>query len=213
MFNFSLLLLYITTVSLISIYMLRLGKEAACMWLGLLAIVMNLFVLKQITILGLHVTASEALVVGYLLTLNLIQEYYGQKFARQAVKLTFLIMLAFVLLSRLHLLYQGGPNHEIFSPLPRLYLASLVSFFTVQLFDISLFAYLRRKCSGKLLTMRTTISLLLSQTLDTVLFTFLGLWGIIDNPLHVICFSLVIKSVIILFNAPFVALSKKVVHV
>ncbi len=183
------------------------------MWLVLLSIAMNLFVLKQVTILGLKVTASEALVVGYLLTLNLIQEYYGQKFVRYIVKLVFLSMLAFVLLSRLHLLYQGGPNHEIFSPLPRLFLASLASFFTVQLFDIWFFAKLRDKCSGKLLTVRTTISLLLSQTLDTILFTFLGLWGLVGSPFHVIAFSLLIKSVIILFNAPFVALSRKVVHV
>jgi len=193
--------------------MLRLGKEAACMWLVLLSISMNLFVLKQVNILGLKVTASEALVVGYLLTLNLIQEYYGQKFVRHVVKLTFLSMLAFVLLSRLHLLYRGAPNHEIFSPLPRLFLASLASFFTVQLFDIWLFAKLREKCSGKLLTLRTTISLLLSQTLDTTLFTFLGLWGLVGSPLDVIAFSLLIKGVIILFNAPFVALSRRVVHV
>ena len=183
------------------------------MWLGLLAVVMNLFVLKQIPLLGLHVTASEALVVGYLLTLNLIQEYFGKKFAQSAVKLTFLIMLFFVLLSRLHLLYKGGPNHDIFSPLPRLFIASLVSFFTVQLFDISLFAYLREKFSGRLLTMRTTLSLLMSQTLDTILFTVLGLWGLVENPLHVIIFSLLIKSLIILLQAPFVSLSRRVVHV
>lgn len=213
MFNFFLLILHIAIVSSISLFTLRLCKEAVAMWLGLLAIAMNLFVLKQIPLLGLHVTASEALCVGYLLTLNLIQEFYGKKFARQMVKLTFFIMLFFVILSRIHLLYEGEPNHDLFSPLPRLYFASLVSFFTVQFFDISLFSFLRNKLSGRFLTIRTTVSLLLSQTLDTVLFTFIGLWGIVDNPGDVILFSLIIKSLIIFLNAPFVSISKRIVHV
>lgn len=213
MFNFFLLLLHIVLIATLSLFMLRLGREAAATWLGFLGVTVNLFVHKQISIVGLHVTASEAVAVGYLLTLNLIQEYYGKKFARQAVKLTFLILFSFALFSMIHLFYIGGPNSEIFSPLPRLFLASLTSFFTVQLFDISLFNYLRNAFSGRFVTMRTTITLVLSQALDTVLFTFLGLWGIVDHPFHVILFSMVVKCLIIFFNAPFVALSKRFVHV
>ena len=213
MFNTILLLLYLCVVAGLSLFMLRLGKEAACMWLVMLGLSMNLFVIKQISLFSLHVTASEALVVGYLLTLNLIQEFYGAASAQRAVRTNFFILLAFVLLSRLHLLYQGEPNHDIFTPLPRLFLASLASFFVVQFFDLALFARLRRALAGRYLVLRTMLCLLASQTIDTFLFTFLGLWGLVDHPFHVIAFSLLVKSAIILLQAPFAALARRVVDV
>ncbi|MCP5470099.1 MAG: queuosine precursor transporter [Chlamydiales bacterium] len=215
MFNVVILFLYVTVVSLLSLGMLRLGREAACAWLALLAVSMNLFVLKQVELFRLHVTASEALSVGYLLTLNLIQEFYGRTFAKRMVKIIFISTLAFLLLSRCHLLYQGtGPDYEtLLSPLPRLLFASLATFLIVQTIDLSFFSYLREKTHGRFLVLRTTGTLLLSQTLDTALFTFLGLWGIVESPWHVIFFSLVIKGVVIALQTPFISLSKRVVHV
>ncbi|MCH9610014.1 MAG: queuosine precursor transporter [Chlamydiales bacterium] len=213
MHNFCLLILYVLIVSSASLFMLRLGKEAASMWLGLLSVALNLFVLKEITILGLHTTASEALVVGYLLTLNLIQEFYGRKFARRTVINIFILMLLFVVMTRLHLAYEGGVNHAVFTPLPRLFLASLVSFFVVQFFDISLFSYLRGKLGGRFFPLRTAMTLFLSQCLDTALFTLIGLWGIVDNPLEIILFSIIIKSVIILIQTPVTLFSRRIIHV
>lgn len=215
MFNILILLLYVSVVSLLSLGMLKLGKEASLVWLSIMGISMNLFVLKEVTLFGLHVTSSEALVIGYLLTLNLIQEFYGLKWAKKAVKITFLSLLAFLLISRCHLLYRGsGPSYEaILNPLPRLFIASITTFLIVQLLDLSFFAYLREKTQGRFLLFRTTSTLFLSQIIDTILFTFLGLWGLVQSPFHIILFSICIKGIIILLQAPFIAFSKRVIHV
>jgi uncharacterized integral membrane protein (TIGR00697 family) len=216
--NSVILALHVAIVCGLSLFALRFGKELLISWLSLLAVAMNLFVLKQITLFGLSVTSSDALGVGYLLGLNLIQEFFGRKTARQTVWISLFIASGFVLLSQIHLAY--APNRYdlaqshftfLFTPMPRLIFASLFSFLAVQLIDLSFFGFLREKTSGKYLTGRITLALILSQTLDTLLFSFLGLYGIVAHISHIILFSLAIKGVVILLSTPFIYLSKRVV--
>ncbi|MCC5832623.1 MAG: queuosine precursor transporter [Chlamydiales bacterium] len=215
--NSLILAFHVTAVCGLSLFALRFGKELMIAWLSLLAVAMNLFVLKQVTLFGLSVTASDALGVGYLLGLNLIQEFFGQKTARRSVWISLFISASFVLLSQIHLAYT--PNRYdlaqshflfLFTPLARLILASLFSFLVVQLVDLAFFRFLRKKMSGKYLTLRTTLALVLSQTLDTLLFSFLGLYRLVPHIGDIILFSLVVKGVVILFSTPFVYLSKQV---
>lgn len=216
--NALILVLHITLVSGLSLLALRLGKELMIAWLSLLAVAMNLFVLKQITLFGLSVTPSDPLGVGYLLGLNLIQEFFGRKIARKIVWISLFVSCGFVLLSQVQLAYI--PNrydlaHPHFSflltPMPRLMIASLLSFLLVQMCDLTFFGFLRKKTSGKYLTGRTTLALILSQTLDTILFSFLGLFGLVENIGHIILFSLAVKGTVILFSTPFVYFSKRII--
>jgi len=215
--NSIILCLHISTICGLTLFALRCGKEAMVAWLCLLAVAMNLFVLKQITLFGLSVTSSDALAVGYLLGLNLIQEFFGRRFARKSIFISLFISCSFVFLSQIHLFYlpnQFDLTHShfisLFRPMPRLILASLISFVIVQLFDLAFFSFLREKTAGKYLTARVTVALIFSQTLDTILFSYFGLYGLVSSVIHVICLSLAIKGIIIFLSAPFVALSRKV---
>lgn len=188
-------------------------------WLALLALAMNLFVLKQISLFGLHVTTSDSLAVGYLLGLNLVQEFFGRRSARNTVWISFFISVCFVLLSQIHLAYipnihdSAHPHLSyLFHPMPRILFASLISFLIVQMIDLTFFAFLRQKTEGKFLAGRIALALLLSQTLDTLLFSFLGLYGIVHSVLHIIFMSLAIKGIVILLSTPFVSLSKKIIR-
>lgn len=217
--NIFILILHVTTICGLSLFALRFGKELIIAWLSLLAVAMNLFVLKQITLFGLCVTSSDALAVGYLLGLNLIQEFFGPKTARRTVWISLFISSGFALLSQIHLAYvpnayDSAHSHFtfLFSLMPRIILASLFSFLIVQLADLAFFGFLRRKTKGKYLTGRTTLALILSQTLDTLLFSFLGLYGIVENVGHIIVLSLTVKAVVIFFSTPFIYFSKQVVR-
>jgi queuosine precursor transporter len=217
--NSIVLCLHITTICGLTLLALRCGIEIMIAWLCLLAIAMNLFVLKQITLFGLNVTPSDALTVGYLLGLNLIQEFFGRTVARKCVWVTLFISCGFVLLSQIHLLYipnQFDLKHShfvsLFYPMPRLFFASLFSFLIVQFFDLAFFGFLRKKTEGKYLVARTTVALLLSQTFDTLLFSYLGLYGLVASVPHIIYLSLAVKGVVIFLSTPFVLLSKKVMR-
>jgi uncharacterized integral membrane protein (TIGR00697 family) len=61
--------------------------------MALLAVIANLFVLKQTVLFGLHVTCSDVYVIGSMLSLNLLQEHYGQREGQRAIWITFLAMV------------------------------------------------------------------------------------------------------------------------
>lgn len=205
------LLLQVFVICGLSVGTLKMGEKALNSWLCLVAVGMNLFVTKQINLFGLHVTAAEALAVGYLLGLSLIQEFYGKKAARQHVYISMLVSIGFLLLSWVHVSYSPNefdtmqPHFNIIlTPLPRIVCASLTSFFVIQLCDIAFFQYLRRRTQGKWLLARTGTCLVLTQVLDTVLFSFLGLYGLVHDLSHVMVVSFIIKLCVIFLSLPFV---------
>ncbi len=216
--NSILLLLHTACVSSLTLFALRMGKEALIAWLAFLAITVNFFVLKQITLFGMNVTCSDAHAVGYLLGLNLIQEFFGRNLARKTVWISFYLSLSFVILAQIHLFYQPNSydySHShykaLLTPMPRLLFASLTSFLTVQFFDLTFFAFLRRKTEGRFFILRALLALFLSQLFDTLLFSVLGLYGLIAHLPDVIVFSLIVKWAVILLSVPFLFFSKKMV--
>lgn len=218
MHNFYTLLFQIGICCGLSLVALRVGEKCLNSWLCLLAVAMNLFVTKQITLLGLDVTASEALAVSYLLGLSLIQEYYGREAARKHVFTAFLCCVGFLFLTQTHLFFHPnkydmmhGHFEALFKPMPRLILASMVSFFMIQLVDIALFSFLQYKTNGRHLTMRTGMCLVLSQIMDTVIFSYLGLYGLVENLSHVMLVSFAIKTATIFLSLPYVSFSKRII--
>ena len=187
---------------------LKLGKEALITWVSVLALTANLFVLKQINLFGLNVTASDAFAIGSLLGLNLLQEYFGPKEAKLATQVCFFFMFLFAFVAKLHLLYTPNAfdvTKEAFSillePSFRLFLASLSVFFLVQQFDIYFFNFLKQRFHSFSFATRAGISLSLSQLIDTVLFSFAGLYGVVASMTEVILLSFTIKMIVIAFNS------------
>lgn len=183
---------------------LRLGSSALTALIAILALVANLFVLKQIDLFGFHVTASDTLAIGCLLGLNVLQEYFSKDEAQKATWICFFSMLFFTLISLLHLHYVPSPEDTtqgafltLLSPTPRLLAASMFVFFIVQRVDILFFAFLKNVLPHTRFALRVTISLIFSQFLDTVLFSFVGLYGIVNSIIDIILFSFIVKLVVI----------------
>lgn len=187
-----------------SVLAARVSKEALFVLISLQAVIANLLVLKQVYLFGLHVTCSDAFAIGSILSLNLLQERFGREESPKATWLCFGSMLFFALSTQIHLLYTPSPTDtmhvhyaELLSPAPRLFLASIASFFLVQQFDIRFYAFLKNRLSNWRWGARSTISLLASQFLDTFLFSTLGLWGLVDSLPQIFLFSYLMKVLII----------------
>lgn len=183
---------------------LKLGKSALTAWVAIQALVANLFVLKQITLLGFDVTASDALIIGSILGLNFLQEYFGKEEAKKATWICFTFMVFFTLASQVHLLFEPSVFDStqpafvtILSPSPRLLIASMSVFFLVQQFDIRFFSFLKNKLPTTSFALRSGISLVVSQFLDTIFFTFFGLYGIVASITDIIILSFAIKLVVV----------------
>jgi uncharacterized integral membrane protein (TIGR00697 family) len=113
-------------------------------------------------------------------------------------------MLFFAVISQLHLAYLASPfdnSHAAFeallSPAPRLFLASLCVFFIVQQFDIRFFLFIKNTFPRLSFASRTGMALAVSQFLDTFLFSFAGLYGIVASVAEVIVFSFAIKMIVV----------------
>lgn len=193
---------------------LRLSKEALIALVSFLGVLANVLIIKQTTLFGLTVTCTDAYAVGSLLTLNLLQHYYGKKWAKKAIHISFLCLLALSAFSYIHLLYtpstfdtaQGAYKH-IFVQSPRIALSSLATFYIIQRLDLFLFSFLQKLIAKAPLFVPMIFSLLISQTLDTFLFSFLALYGIVHSILQISMMSLIIKCFAILFMAPLTSLS------
>lgn len=187
----------------------KLGKGALTAWVAVQALIANLFVVKQITLLGFEVTASDAFAIGSLLGLNFLQEYFGEDEAKRATWVCFFFMFFFAVVSQIHLLYQPSPYDttqaaflQILSPSPRLFLASMGVFFIVQQIDVRFFAFLKSRFLRWGFAARASIALIVSQFLDTFLFSFAGLYGMVASIVDIIIVSFVVKLVVIFLMAP-----------
>lgn len=214
------LLLFLASCALIAgfaWYFYSLGQHALTAWIALVSLLANLFVLKQIEILGLTATASDIFSVANLLGLNLLQERFGRKVARQAIWVSFSCLLFFTVMSQIHLFYEPSPNdvahahyYSLLSIAPRLALSSLVTFLLVDLFDSRLFGMIREKYPHIPMLWASFFTMSVSQLLDTVMFSFLGLYGLVNAVMDVIVFCYIVKFIAIANTLPFTYLSKRI---
>lgn len=214
--NEALFFFHITAVLLFTFGALKLGKETLFGWICLQAILANLFVLKQIEFFSLTITCSDVFAVGGILGLNLLQEYFGKESAQKAARSCLFFMVFFAAMSKIHLIYNpsiADTTHRsyftILSSAPRILFASLTTFYLVQQIDIRLFSWIKKQFPKVSLPFRNASSLFITQFLDTVLFSVLGLFGLVDNIAHIIAVSFLVKVTVILASVPLTALSKK----
>jgi queuosine precursor transporter len=197
----------------------------------------NIFVLKQISLFSLDVTCSDALMIGSCSALNLLRAFFGRKEAQKATVLSFCTLCLFAVLSQIHLLYVPSPQDNtqtsfihLLAPSPRIFAASLLTYVLVQQIDLYLFQKMSLSSTPNLLSFelwkrakgskahsaipslarRNAVCLLCSQAVDTVLFTFLGLYGVIAPITDMMLMSFLIKIIIIFSFTPFIALAKRV---
>lgn len=189
----------------------KLGKEALVAWVAIQALIANLFVLKQISLFGFEVTASDAFAIGSLVGLNFLQEFYSKEEAKKATWICFFFMVFFVFVSQVHLYYIPSAHdttneafNTILSPSPRLLIASMIVFLFVQQIDIRFFSFLKKTMPQISFAFRSAMVLILSQFIDTFLFSFAGLYGIVASVMSVIVISFFVKLLVIFFFTPVV---------
>lgn len=212
--------LHILFVFLGLLVSLRIGKEALVSIICLQVVLANLFVVKQMDLFGLSVTCADVYIVGAMLGLNLLQEYFGEKIVKKTVWINGLCSIFYLVMTRFQLFYipnsfdtTDGLFAGILQFIPRIVIASLFTIFVAQLLEISLYRFLKKFFKSKYLISRNIIALIFVQFVDTLMFSFLGLYGIVGNIFDVIVMSFFIKVIVIFSLSPFLGFVKKVVRI
>jgi queuosine precursor transporter len=213
MVNEVLFVTQIICIGCCSIGVLRFGKEALITFIALQSVLANLFVLKTTTIFGLVVTTTDAFTIGIVLSVQLLQEYWGKESAQRAVLISLGSLLLYTVMSQIILLYIPSSTdglhvhmHALLSTAPRITCASLVSYAISMQFDCTLYSYLKHMLPARFFTTRNIVCASTSQLLDTILFSFLGLYGIVKSLSTIILFSYLIKLACLVIYAPFITL-------
>ncbi|QZA58650.1 queuosine precursor transporter [Candidatus Rhabdochlamydia porcellionis] len=201
-------------VMLFVLISLKLGKETIITSIAMQAILANLFVIKQISWFGWEITCSDVFAIGSIFSLNLLREYFGLELAKKAIWISLFTMIFFTLMSQIHLFYLPSAfdtTHsaflQILTPIPRLLFASLATFMIIQQLDIRLFGFLKKHLSIPF-WVRNAVCVTITQLLDTILFSFLGLFSLVACLTDIILVSYFVKIVIIALLAPLTACVK-----
>lgn len=179
----------------------RMGKGALIGVGAVSAVLANLFVIKQVGLFGCTITCADAYSVGAIFALNMCQNRYGKEAGIEMVRIAFLCLALFGVMAQVHLWYTPSGSdwsNESFSTIlstsPRILAASLVSFLISSRIDVEIFPKIRNYLP---VYIAIPVSVLCTQTLDTVLFSFLGLYGIVAAIFEIVVISLLAKLVTI----------------
>jgi uncharacterized integral membrane protein (TIGR00697 family) len=218
MFNELLFLMHIIAVAGITLGSLALGKEALTTTVCLFSILANLLITKQITLIGLHVVSTDVFIIGSILGLNLLQEYFGKPTALKAIGINLFATLTYLAMTMLHMAYQASPFDTanphftaILSPMPRIIITSIGVYVVAQLIDTQIFHILKQFFGGRYLVLRNTLSIAITQLFDTIVFSFIALYSIVHSITHIIIVSYSIKMIIIILNTPCIQLSRRII--
>jgi hypothetical protein len=204
----------IASFSLLSLYI---GPYALVAFICIQCILANLFIIKQISLFGFYATCADSFTIGAILGLNLLQEYFGREIAKKAIWINFFLLIFYLIVSQIHLFYipadlDLSQQHfiAILNYMPRIVIASFSVYFVVQMLDYYLYGMLKKAFANKHLILRNYFSIAFCQFIDTVFFSFLGLYGLVENIWHIILISYLVKMIGIIIATPFVGLSRKI---
>ncbi len=199
------------------------GKAGMYSFTVFATIAANIEVLLLVDAFGMEMTLGNILFATTFLVTDILSETEGKAAANKAVYVGIATSVLFILVSQSWLFYQVNQNDQvhpafqvIFSNTPRMMLASLVVYAIAQIFDVWLyhtwwsFTAKRFGDSRRFLWLRNNGSTLVSQLLNSFLFTAFAFWGTYSLPtiLSIVSTSYVIFIVTSLADTPIVYLAR-----
>ncbi len=197
------------------------GKIGLYGWTVFGVILANIQVCKTIDLFGLSTTAGNVLYASTFLVTDILSEKYGKKSAQTAVSLGLFTTVIWVIGTQLTLLFTPNANDYInpslqvvFGMVPRIAISSIVVYAISQFLDVHLYHFWWKKTgeNSKYLWLRNNGSTLISQLVDTVLFTtfaFIGTypWSVFFS---IMITTYVFKAIVALLDTPFIYLVTKI---
>lgn len=218
MSNDLLFILQTLATLLIVLVCFRLGRIWLTAFIAISAVLINLAVLKQMDLFGLAATGGNVFYAAIFFATDLLDEYWGPKAARRAVRIGFMGGLLYLGMTQVILLYAPNASdfaqtamRELFGLVPRIVFGSLLAYLVSQHLDVWLFWRIRKATGrGRLLWLRNNLSTWISQAVDTLLFSFIAFAGVPDFPLfEVILVTYLLKVIVAVLDTPFIYLSRR----
>lgn len=220
MFNewFGLLFAIINFILVLAMYRLF-GKTGLFVWIGFSTVMANLQVVKTIEMFGLTATLGNAMYGTAFLVTDILNEKYGKEEAKKAVWLGFFTLLSMTLIMQMVLLFKPHETDfaqeslsTLFSVLPRIAAGSLAAYIVSQFTDVYIFTYLKKKFpkDGQF-WIRNNASTMISQLLDTLVFTSIAFLGVfpLEEWIQIFITTYLLKFIVAVLDTPFGYIAKR----
>ena len=201
------------------------GKNGLLAFNVLATLLANIEVLLLVKAFGVEMTLGNVMFASTFLITDIMSENHSRKDANRAVVISTFCSLVFIAISQMWLLYTPGENdwasgafHTIFSSTPRIVCASLLVYLISQLTDVWLYHKWWEWCRKRFgdekkgLWIRNNGSTMVSQLLNTLLYTFFAFYGTYDikTLMSIFISSYIIYFITSLLDTPFVYWCRKI---
>ena len=194
------------------------GKIGLFIWIPLAAVIANIQVVKTVELFGFTATLGNIVYATSFLATDILSENYGKEEARKAVFIGFFSLILLTVMMNLALLFKPHPSdfaHEslstIFSIMPRIALGSLTAYGVSQLHDVWAYNFWKNKIPGKTtIWIRNNLSTMISQAIDTVIFTFIAFYGVFEQPVlvEILITTYFFKWIVAACDTPFLYIAR-----
>lgn len=216
-------LVFIFGSALLAYYLF--GKSGLYVITAIATIAANIECLIMVDAFGMEQTLGNVFFAVTFLITDILSENEGKKEANKAVAIGIFTSIFFIVVSQSWMLYTPSSSDwvmpsisTIFSNTTRMMFASLFVYVVSQLVDVQLYhawwKFTEKLCGDKdkFLWLRNNGSTLISQVLNTALFTFLAFWGMYNfiTLVNIMLSSYIIFVVTSLCDTPVIYLSRKI---
>lgn len=170
------------------------GKAGLQVAIATAIILANLQGPKLTIIFGLQTSLGVIFYSSIFFATDVLSENYGREAANKAVRMGFAVSIIVLLMLSLALLYLPSSNagtaafsasiHDAFATIvnytPRFIFGSLLAYYVSQHFDVWAFHKIRSITGERWLWLRNNLSTASSQIVDTLIFSLVTWWGIVD---------------------------------
>ena len=212
------ILVFFIDFGLLMLFYKFLGKIGLFAWVAMATVIANIQVIKVIQLCGITATLGNVLYASIFLATDILSENYSKKDAAIAALIGFASMLALPLLMTFSLLFTPGEDdfsqealQTLFGVVPCVVAGSAVAYIVSQLHDVWSYHFIKgRFPSTRLLWLRNNGSTLVSQLLDSLIFSTIAFYGLYPTKifLEIVLTTYLLKAVCALLDTPFIYLAK-----
>lgn len=198
----------------------KFGKLGLFIWIPISAVVANIQVILFVNLFGFEATLGNIVYASSFLVTDILSENYGEEDAKKSISIGFFSLIMTTLIMQIALSFMPSDFPEahtnlsavstIFSFMPRIVMASLAAYLISQKHDVWAYAFWKKKFSGKKhIWIRNNASTMISQLLDSAIFTVIAFWGVMDLPVlwEIFLSTYILKWIVAFLDTPFIYLA------
>ena len=193
------------------------GKSGVYVMVAAGTIVCNIQVIKTVQLFGMVATLGNIVYASIFFNTDILSEVYGKKEARKAVWMGFFALISATVAMQFAIRFKPDISDTmqphlkaIFTFMPRIVIASLSAYVISQHHDVWAFHFWKKITKERHLWIRNNLSTMVSQLIDTTVFTFLAFWGVFSLPAfwQIFLTTYLLKWIIAVVDTPFLYLAR-----